>query len=71
MAKNSSGKNHPVLQQPAKGFILGEPDKDQTFFNFEKHYLEKTFPCFPCETAAEDLEWLIQETLPKFQAINA
>lgn len=58
------------LQQASPVFELTCASDNQRSTLFQRAYRNKDFPFFPVKQAAQDLAWLIQETLPTFEAIQ-
>jgi hypothetical protein len=57
-----------LLPTAPKGFFF-EPPSIERKFHFEKQYSGKDYGpgvLFPCKDAANDLAWLIEQSLPKF-----
>lgn len=59
-----------LLAIAPKGFSLRAPETDGKF-HFQKRYVasEHKGVLFPCNQAAEDLAWLVSESIPQFWAI--
>ena len=56
-----------ALAKARPGFVAGLDPAGK--IHFGRRYLVKDFRDFPVTVAGEDLAWLIEQTLPRFQAI--